>query len=123
MAYVSFDSTVPNAATQDGTDVCDAIRDNQEALRDAVVLGAMEDWDLTVTAGTGSASEPQYLTYDKGAERLRATLTWGTTGGEDGNVTQSVYAYSSNSGSSYDTIGTLAVSYDSNGNVTATTWS
>jgi len=44
-------------------------------------------------------------------------------GGGAGNVTQAVYAYSSNSGGSYDTIGTLSITYDTAGYVTGTTWS
>ena len=54
---------------------------------------------------------------------LGATLTWGTTGGAAGNVTQAVYAYSANSGSTYDTVGTLSITYDTAGYVTGTTWS
>jgi hypothetical protein len=54
---------------------------------------------------------------------VRATLTWGTVGGAAGNVSAAVYEYSANSGSSYDAIGTKTITYDSNANVTATTWS
>lgn len=40
-----------------------------------------------------------------------------------GNVTQAVWAYSSNSGSTYDTIGTESITYDLGSNVTAVSWS
>ena len=120
MAYTSFDATKPDPSTENGTSFGTSIRNNQEALRDAIVIGAMEDWNLSTS---GTAPEWDFYLFSKAAERLKITLTWGTTGGEDGNVTQAVYAYSSNSGGSYDTIGTLAITYDANAYVTATTWS
>jgi hypothetical protein len=71
-----------------------------------------------MAASGGTAAEPATLTYSKSTERVRASLTWAS-----GKVTVAVYAYSSTSGSSYDTIGTNTITYDGSGNVTATTWS
>lgn len=122
MAYTSFDDTKP-VSSDNGLVTVDAIRNNLLAMRDAVVMGAFNDWNYAPTVGTGTASQPQYAVYSKGTERLRATLTWGTTGGADGNVTQMVWAYSSDSGSTYDTIGTQAITYDTDANVTGITWS
>lgn len=117
MAYVQFDATKPNGATANGTTVLSELRDNMEALRDAVVMGGgFFGWAMAATGGT--AEEPTTLTYSKGTERVRATLTWSS-----GKVTQAVYSYSANSGGSYDTIGTKTITYDGSDNVTGTSWS
>jgi hypothetical protein len=119
--YTPFDPAKPDAATQNGTQFAQAARDNLKAARDACILGGgFPGFNLAVSGGT--ASQPALLTYSKGTERVKAALTWGTTGGENGNVTVAVYSYSSNSGGAYDTIGTKTITYDTNSNVTATTW-
>lgn len=123
MAYTQFDATVPDATTTSVEVMGDDTRANFEALRDAVLTGGLYSWNYSVTAGTGSAEQPQYVFMKSGTKWLRSTLTWGTTGGADGNVTVQLVEYSSNSGSSYDAIGTLTYTYDSSANVTATTWS
>ena len=121
MAYTPLNPLTPEPA-QDGTEVLQSIRDNMKAIRDAVIMGGgFYGWPLAVAGGT--ASQPATLTYSNGTERVRATLTWGTTGGEAGSVTTAVYAYSSNSGTDYDTIKTKTITYDASGNVTATAWS
>ena len=124
MAYTHYDNANP-LATQTGPNVVDSMRENLLALRDSIVMGALYGWDLTVVQGTGTAEQPQYLKYSRGSsEYLRAELTWGTSGGEDGNVTVAAYAYSTdNFSSSNEAIGTLTISYDSDANVTATAWS
>jgi hypothetical protein len=122
MAYNAFTNGKP-IGTDTGPDAIDYIRNNEMALRDAITIGAMKGWNYSKTDGTGSAEQPQYVYYKNGTEWLRGTLTWGTTGGESGNVTVAVWAYSSNSGGAWDTIGTETITYDSSGNVTATTWS
>lgn len=122
MAYTPFDPTKPDAATQNGTQFAASARTNMAALRDACILGGgFPGFNLAVSGGT--ADQPALLTYSSGTERVKAALTWGTTGGEAGNVTVAVYSYSSNSGGSYDTIKTKTVTYDGSGYVTATTWS
>lgn len=122
--YVEYSSTLPDATAQSIAEMGGSMRTNGDALRDAVVAGFMPGWNFA--ASGGSAEEPAALTYSKGTERIRASLTWGTTGGEDGNVTVMLLEYSSDSGSSYvdlTALSTLTVSYDSSGNVTAATWS
>lgn len=121
MAYTAFDATKPDAATQNGTQFAQAIRNNQAAMRDAIVTGSMPGFNYSVSGGT--PEQPAIIYYKKGADWVRITLTWGTTGGADGNVTVAVLASSANSGGVYDTIGTQTMTYDLNGNVTATNWS
>lgn len=122
MPYTLFDPALPNAATQNGTTFAASVRTNDAALRDACILGGgFPGFNLAATGGT--ADQPALLTYSKGTERVKAALTWGTTGGEAGNVTVAVYSYSSDSGGTYSTIGTKTVTYNGSGYVTATTWS
>lgn len=121
MTYTAFDATKPDAATQNGTQFAQAIRNNQAAMRDAIVTGSLPGFNYSTSGGT--AEQPAIIYFKKSTDWIRITLTWGTTGGADGNVTVAVLAYSSNSGGAYDTMGTQTITYDSNGNVTATTWS
>lgn len=122
MAYTKFLSDTPDI-TDTGAKVIDDTRQNLMATRDAIVAGALVDWDLTVTVGGGSAEEPDEIIYKNGVEWLRLDITWGTTGGEDGQPTVIVYAYSANSGGLYDTIGTWTGTYNGNGTLTAGVWS
>lgn len=95
---------------------------NSDVSGTAIVMdGHYRAWALTPSGGT--AEQPDVVTYAKGVERVRGTLTWGTTGGADGNVETAAYEYSNNSGSTYSTIGTKNLTYDAAGNVTLTTWS
>jgi len=121
MAYVPFVSDKP-IISDDGDVVINNTRENLMALRDAIVSGALTGWDLTVTVGGGSAEEPDEIIYKNGTEWIRLDITWGTAGGEDGNPTVVVYAYSSNSGSAYDTIDTWTGTYNANGTLTAGDW-
>ena len=120
MAYTAFNPAIPTTA-QHRQDAIDGIRANELAVRDASIIGAFKGFNYSVSGGT---AEQPAITYRKnGTEWLRATLTWGTVGGEAGNVTVAVYAYSANSGGAWDTIGTCTVAYDASGNVLTTTWS
>lgn len=120
MAYTQFDNTKPSASVN-GTTFATDVRAQLAAIRDAVVLGNMVGWAYSKSGGT--AEQPATMLFSKGTERLRAQLTWGTAGGAADNVTQMILSYSSNSGSSYDTIGTQTINYDTAGNVTTTSWS
>ena len=122
MAYTLFDGSKPNPASQGITAFGQSARDNFNALRDACIMGG-GFYGFNLAASGGTAAQPTQLLYSKSAERVRAALTWGTVGGEAGNVTVAVYSYSSDSGGTYSTIGTKTVTYDGSGNVTTTTWS
>ena len=116
MAYVPLNPLTPEPA-QDGTEVLQSTRDNMKALRDADFIGGDSGWTYSQTGGT--ASEPTTQLWSKGTERIRITATFGTTGGENGNLTAATLAYSSNSGSTYDTIEARTLSYDGDGNFTS----
>lgn len=120
MAYTAFNEANPTGSG-DGATTITQIKANFAAIRDMVVMGSLPGWNMSASGDT--TDQPDVLLFTKGVERIRATLTWGTVGGADGNVQVAVYAYSGNSGSSYDTIGTETITYDASANVTATTWS
>lgn len=121
MAYVPFDQTKPDAATQNGTAFAQSARANFAALRDMLVAGAPFGWNYSWSGGT--ADKPSTTWYAKGTERIRGQTTYGTSGGAQDNPTQIVYAYSPDGGTTYYTIGTMAVTYTTGGDVNAVTWS
>lgn len=121
MAYTFYDPTKPDAATQSGTAFGASVRNNLNAIRDAAVMSG-SFFGFNFAASGGTADQPALLTYSKGTERVKSALTWGTVGGEAGNVTVAVYSYSANSGTTYDAIGTKTVSYDANANAVSTAW-
>ena len=121
MAYSYYDSSKPTAS---GTvnDLVTDTRVNLMALRDMVVMQANSGWNYSWTGG--DAAEPTTVRYTNGVERLEVTLTWGTSGGEDGNVTAALWRYTADhtAGPTWETIGTENVLYDVDGNVTSTNW-
>ena len=120
MAYAPFNQALPDG-TANGAATLEDIRENQAALRDMILLGFSPGWNFAMSGGT--ADQPDQVLLSKSTERLRAVLTWGTTGGASGNVTQVVASYSANSGTTYDSIGTFTLSYDSDANVVSGNWS
>ena len=123
MAYVQFEDGVPVAS---GTinELCTDTRNNLEAVRDAVVMGVASGWGFTKNGGT--AEQPAEVRYSKGNERIRGTLTWGTSGGADGNVTVAAWSYTADHTAGtpvFDAIGTETISYDTDANVVSTVWS
>lgn len=111
MAYTPFVTTTP-AISQTRQQIVDSSRNNLLALRDAIIIGRVGGATLSVSGGT--AEEPNIRLWSSGTDRWRATYTY-----SGGYVTQIVWEYSSNSGSSYDTICTETVTYDGSNNQTA----
>lgn len=120
MAYAPFDGTKPDPATQAGTAIMNSIKDNERAIYDAINIGVLPGFNKSQSGGT--AEQPATVLYTNGAEIMREQLTWGTTGGEAGNVTVAVFSKSVNSGTSYDTIKTITLTYDASGNNVSTAW-
>lgn len=119
MPYDSYTIGHPDGTTGNGATFATQLQNNLNALQHGVVIGIMEDWNFAITVGTGSASQPQYHTYSRGVYRLRATITWNG----DGNPSAILWEFSGNSGSSYDTIGTVTYTYDASLNVLSYSWS
>lgn len=121
-AYTQFIPDKPVIA-DDGDVVINNTRDNLMATRDGVVAGVMPGWNFTRTVGGGSDEEPDEIIYKKSVEWIRLVITWGTSGGDDGNPTVIVYSYSANSGGLYHPMGTLTNTYNGSGTLTASVWS
>lgn len=117
MPYKHYQPDKP-VMTDTGQQVIDTTRENLMAMRDAVVMGTMTGWD-----GAPAGADPDYpdtLTYSKGTERLRLTLTWGS-GATEGYITAIVYDYSPDAGVTWQSLGTAAVDYSTA--FPQTTWS
>lgn len=126
MTYAAADFSKPTTA-QTRQAAIDDIRENLLALRDVLVAaGLLPGWDYSVSGGT--ADQPAVIYFKRGTEWVRIDLTWGTSGGADGNVTKAAYYYSSNSGGAWDAMADIAgeyvahLSYDASANLTTLTW-
>lgn len=121
MAYVKFQDGKPIGTDPGPTFSLDS-NTNIQALRDMIALG-LEGWNLTQLNGTGTDQQPQYIEYSKGNLRIRGTITWGSSGPENGSPTNILYEYSSNSGSNWDVIGTKNITYFTTKIIPDITWS
>lgn len=120
MSYTPFDGTKP-VTSDTRQQAFDYILANENALRDMVIMGSAPGFDFSVSGGT--AAQPDIMYAKSGASWLRASITWGTSGGADGNPTVIVYAFSGDSGGAWSTIKTLTLSWDSDGYLTTGVWS
>lgn len=119
MAYTKVDQTKPTTS-QTRQAAIDLIRTNDNAISHAVIAGLLVDWEMTFSGGT--AAEPSTITFtDKTltSRKIRITFTWGTTGGENGQVKTAAWDWWN--GSSYDSMASCTFSYDSSGNLTGNT--
>jgi hypothetical protein len=135
MTYTVFDQTAPEP-TQGGAEVLTSTRENLIAVRDAIIAdGFFPGWDMETQDSDGSAppttpEQPDQVVFFKDSELIKLSLTWGTAGGEEGNVTQIVAEYSADAGALFEPMGatgypngTLTISYDANGVPLSHTWS
>ena len=124
MAYDFFDKDKPDPSVDNGTNAATNIKKNQQALRDCIIVGTFFNWSMTPrnsidTGPPTDPTKPPLIKYVNGDEIIKSVLTWNASG----SVTKVVYSYSSDSGQTYTTIKTKNITYDTNGNVTGTTWS
>lgn len=117
MAYAHLDTEKPNPGSQSPSAALDSVRNNLAALAHALILNGTL-YGFNYSKSGGSAEEPATLLYKKGVIWFRVQLTW-----TNGELTQSIYSVSPDSGSSYDTIGRKTIAYDSSGNLVSTNWS
>lgn len=118
MSYTQFDSANP-VVGQTRFNAIESMRNNLLALRDMSLFKMAVGFNFSKAGGT--AEQPAQHFFKKGAEWIRNDLTWGATGGAEGNVTQMVRYKSLNSGASYDLIETITFTYDANGNLETAT--
>lgn len=121
MAYAQFNGSKPVTSPDTRQESIDAIRNNGLAVRDMAILGTCPGFDFSTSGGT--PDQPAITLRTKGLEVLRASITWGTTGGQAGNPTSIVYEYSADGGSTWNAVGTVAFTYDTDGYPTGSTWS
>ena len=130
MAYTAFNVAKPVVSDTRQVAV-DYMRTNMVAMRDALVgTGIVQGFSYNTTGGT--AAQPATLWYKRGTEAVKIVLTWGNTGGSDGNVTKMAFYYAANeshasfptsTNGTYDAMADASgnyvahVTYDSNGNV------
>ena len=118
MAYTQFDQTAPNPSVSTIATVCAQVIANQKALRDMVSSGALFGWAGSVTTAGTDNFHPAVITLTKGVERIRKTYSYSA-----GNCVGVFYEYSSNSGSTYDPIGTMTLSLNGDGSYNSHGWS
>lgn len=119
--FAAADLTKPDAGTQGIAAFTASITGNELALLAAALFGEAPGWVYSQTVGTGTTERPQYEFLKNGSRWLRRTNTWGSSGGNNGNLTGSVLEYSSDTGSTWAAVHTSARTYDSSGNQTGTT--
>ena len=113
--FVPFDGSLP-LGTNPGTSVPDDFRNNGNALRYAIASGSIPG---AFSTSGGTAAQPAQYLWSSGAHQVRATNTWGTTGGSANNLQSQVYEVSQDSGATWASVGTKTYTYDSNGELTA----
>ena len=125
MAYVHYDDTVPDGATQTPTEIGDSSRSNMQALAHSLIMnGSLPGWNVATADDDGTEpattpDTPERIIFKKGTEWVIVVLTY--NGNDDVTVAES--RYSTNSGSTYDTIGTFTITYDGSGNFQSAAWS
>lgn len=114
MSYNAYDSASP-VGTQTGPVVCAKVKSNENALRDLILIGGADTFDYSTSGG----SQPATIYFQNGvggsAVWIKGVVTWVA-----GIITQVDWSKSVNGGSSYDPIGSLVPSYDTDGNLEST---
>jgi len=128
MSYAGFDPTKPDGGTQTPGEMGVSMRDNAFAIAHAMISGVgwMPGWSMQAQDAGGAyppsdSGKPGQWVASSGVYRIKVTPSWSAS--VDGQVDSLAVAYSANSGSSYDTIGTASLTYDASGNWIQTTWS
>lgn len=119
-SFPTLDISKPDATTQTLTQMGQSERDQLTYLRACVSSGTLAGYSLAISGGT--AEQPTTFIYSKGTEKIREAVTWGTSSGANGNPQTIVYSYSSDTGATWASIGTLTYTYDASSNVTTANW-
>lgn len=119
--FPTLDISKPDATTQSLSAMGASMRDQQTYLRACIVSGTLAGYNGALSGGT--ATQPAQCLYSKGAEQIKEAYTWGSVGGAINNVQSIDYTYSSDTGSTWATVGTLTYTFDASGNVTSWAWS
>lgn len=120
MTYSAYNPSQP--AFRDNREVTiDAIRNNEIALRNALLIGMTPGWFHSIAG----SHQPFVINETNNGEQHTTGITWGTMGGATGQPTQVDYLYKPDAGilTPTETIGIETATYDANGNLETTTWS
>jgi hypothetical protein len=119
MSWTDFSLSVPDGSSGNGASFEQGIKDNQHALWNFIMAGMAKG--MLFSASGGTAQQPDTILFGNGTNILKCDITWGTTGGALGNFGTIDFSSSQNNGSSYTAAFSVGFTYDSNGNLTATT--
>ena len=131
MAYTKFDESKPDPTTDNGSAVCNNTRFNLTALRDMVLMGGVEGWNMT-TEPANETYPQKYIFTNPGIERIEIEMNWDgvwdgtawTSWTNEGRVNSITFNYyPTDSGGVADVIGTNTFTYNADGAVTTSTWS
>lgn len=100
-----FDKTKPDTS-QYALTAIDSIRENLMALYDDSAVKLGDHWDYSISTGTGTESQPEFITLTKGTDYLRGAITWLSSG------SPSAIMWQFDSGSGYKLIGTQTITYE-----------
>jgi hypothetical protein len=125
--YPHHDEDLPESAGSSILQWCADVRNNLDALRDAIICGQLYGWDFSLsTWGSGASDEkPWCLIYTAPASQgrqLRGYPVWDS----NDNPTQVdwvVYTWDGSAWAWTERIGYVNMTYDSNGNCVMTEWS
>lgn len=116
-AHTDFDSANPQGSQTPANAIASTLNDLR-ALRDVIITGKVQGFVQTRTNGTGTANQPQFITW------LNATLTTGFrwnitwTGFQPTTVTEE---WSNDNGATWTAIGAQVNTFDGSNNITAST--
>lgn len=122
MAYIPFDATKPDGASQNGTQFASSIRANFEAIRDGLVVLTFRGWNITVDPTGSDYTTPSAWVYSKGSEVIKSVPTRIVGGVASGLTSRLLVTYSSN-GISYVTVGAENYTYDAEATFVSSHWS
>lgn len=106
--YVFFDPDAPDPSNEIEADI-EAIRDNFNALVDALLIGVVPGFNYSWSGGY--AYQPTYMFYKNGDIWIRQTYTWNA----NGNPTTVVHELSINGGVDYETMRTDTYTWNASG--------
>jgi len=122
--FPTLDISKPDATVQTLAQMGQSMRDQETFNRAAAVIGTIPGANMSTTG-----TEPYYstVTFARGVEQWRQTITWGTVGGALNNPQTIVYEYSNDSGTTwakmFSTNGMCTFTYTAAGSCSGTTWS
>lgn len=127
MAYNHPDHQHPKTAT-DNDLVWQYIRHNWQAVTHGLLAGVWPGWDGAPVVGSGTAQQPDEFIYTNNetsggtTQKVKVEYTYGTSGAEEGAVTQMIISFTGDNETTWDVISTADFTYSEVGAVPSVTW-